>query len=365
MIGQEPGLPYNRPPLTKDLWFGREEVSEIFVHDQKYYDDNGVTLLPNTLARAVDPVKKTVLDNSGKVHRYQKLLLATGAFPRDLAIPGGYLPGIYYYRFLDDYQRLRAEVAPGRTATVIGGGFIGSEMAAALNLQNVDVTMVFPERWINSRVFPEELGMALTERFRDRGINVLSEDKPFLFSKNGMRFSTVTQAGRQFETDILLIGIGVVPETSLAMTAGLQINNGIVVNEYLQSSQPDIFAAGDNAWFPYQALGKPLRVEHWDNAQAQGRLAGRNMAGAREAYTYLPDFMSEMFDFHYAAVGEVNAALRTVADWQKKNETGAIYYIGEDKVRGVLLCNQQERLEEARDLIRRGTVPAFLYAGAR
>jgi len=152
----------------------------------------------------------------------------------------------------------------------------------------------------------------------------------------------------------VIVGIGIAPYLDLARNSGLQTANGIIVDEYLQASLPDIYASGDNAFFPYHVLGKQTRIEHWDNALNQGKWAGRNMAGAREPFTYMPYFFSDLFEFGYEAVGDVDARLETFADWQKENETGVIYYLKDGKVRGAMMCNVWEKVEAARTLIRKG-----------
>lgn len=214
--------------------------------------------------------------------------------------------------------------------------------------------MVFPDAYLCSRVFPDYLGLAVQRRFQERGINILGSDKPVSFSKSGGRFLTRTANGKTIESDLVIVGIGVVPEMALAQGAGLEVGNGIVVNQYLQTSHPDIYAAGDNAFFPYQALGQAMRIEHWDNALNQGRWAGRNMAGASEPFTYQPYFFSDLFELGYEATGEVDSRLDTFADWQKENETGIIYYLRDGKVRGVMMCNVWDKVETARELIRKG-----------
>jgi NADPH-dependent 2,4-dienoyl-CoA reductase/sulfur reductase-like enzyme len=213
--------------------------------------------------------------------------------------------------------------------------------------------MVFPDPFLMGRVFPEGLGRAIQDQYLSRGINVMANERPSAFSKSGNRFVTYTVSGKKIESDLVLVGIGVAPSLDLPRKAGLQTADGIIVDEYLQASLPDIYAAGDIAFFHYTALGKQKRVEHWDNALNQGKWAGRNMTGARERYTYMPYFFSDLFEFGYEAVGEVDASLETFADWQKENDTGVIYYLRDGKVRGVMLCNVWDKVETARALIRR------------
>ncbi len=354
LLGAEKHLPYDRPPLSKKLWFGKKKVEDIFLHDQSFYDQNGVTVATGVTVTALDAKRKTVVTNDGNRYGYQKLLLATGGAPRRLSVPGGDLEGICYYRTLDDYLRLRAEAGEGTSAVVIGGGFIGSEIAAALHTNKVKVTMIFPDPYLVNRIFPESLGKALQDQYRSRGITVLANEKPASFRKKNNRFVTRIESGKELESDMVIAGIGIAPSLDLPRKAGLQTANGIIVDEHLQASLPGIYAAGDIAFFPYQALGKQVRVEHWDNALNQGKWAGRNMAGAHKPYTYMPYFFSDLFEFGYEAVGDVNAELETFADWQKENETGVIYYLKDGKVRGAMMCNVWDKVEVARKLIQRG-----------
>ncbi len=354
LVCEENHLPYDRPPLSKKLWFGKQKVEDIFLHDRAFYDQHAVTLALGAKAVRLDPDAKTLTATQGEVYGYGKLLLATGCKPRTLAIPGGDLDGICYFRGLDDYLRTREVAAEGKSAVVVGGGFIGSELAAALSINKLHVTMIFPGALLCDRVLPDYLGRAVQQRYAEKGVRIMADDKPVSFSKNGGKYITRTGKGETIESDIVIVGVGVIPEMDLARSGGLEAGNGIVVNEYLETSRPDIYAAGDNAFFPYRALGQPMRIEHWDHALNQGKWAGRNMAGAHEPFTYQPYFFSDLFEFGYEATGEVDSRLETFADWQKENDTGVIYYLRDGKIRGVMMCNVWDKVEAARELIRKG-----------
>jgi NADPH-dependent 2,4-dienoyl-CoA reductase/sulfur reductase-like enzyme len=353
MIGAESHLPYDRPPLSKQLWTGKNEVSDLFVHDRAYFDRASVELASGERVTEIHPGEKTILTDRGRSERYGKLLLATGGTPRRLQIPGAEAEGVYYFRTLDDYLELSRD-PEGQSILVVGGGFIGAEIAAALSMHGAHVTMLFPGRLMLERIFPEALARSIQEQYEQRGIRILSEDAPVSFTSRGGWLAVETRRGVHLACDSIVVGAGIEPEIELARSAGLAIENGIKLNELLQSSDPDIFAAGDNANFPYPALGKRMRVEHWDNAVAQGKAAGRNMAGAGEQYEYMPYFFSDLFDFGYEAVGDVSSSLETYADWQDENETGVIYYLEDGRVRGVMLCNVWGKLDEARALILTG-----------
>lgn len=356
LMGDECYLPYDRPHLSKKLWTGQKKLDEIFLHDEKYFKDNKVELALGKVATRLDPASRIVEDDSGTTYRYEKLLLATGGRPRKLAIPGGKSRGISYFRYLDDYAQVRKSAAEGATALVIGGGFIGAEIAAALTINNVRVTMLFPGSYILERIFPESLAKAIQNDYLQRKVEVLAGDAPTRIGKQKKQFLTTTREGREIVSDILIAGIGILPDVELAEMAGLQIINGIAVDEYLRSSDEHIFAGGDNTNFPYAALGKRTRIEHWDNAIAQGYHAGRNMAGASEPFTYMPYFFSDLFDFGFEAVGEIDSGHQVYMDWQVENRKGIIWYLKDGIARGLMMCNVWDKVETAREWIRKGTV---------
>jgi len=353
LIGSEKDMPYDRPPLSKKLWFGKKKIEEIFLHDRTFYSNNNVELTLGSTVTGLDRAKKSLTTGSGDTLLYSKLLLATGGFPRRLQIPGGDLAEICYYRTLEDYKRIRGMAAEGKTALVVGGGFIGSEIAAALSVNKLDVTMIFPEDYLVQRIFPEGLGRSIQKKYAGRGISILNQDEPASFEKKSGRITTRTKKGREIQSDIVIAGIGIIPALELARQGGVSTDNGILVDEYLAASDPDIYAAGDNANFNYAALGQRMRLEHWDNSIAQGRAAGRNMAGAGVKFDYIPYFFSDLFEFGYEAAGNINSQLETFSDWKKENDTGVIYYLQDGAVKGVMLCNVWEKIDAARDLIRK------------
>ncbi len=354
LVGNEDVLPYDRPPLTKKLWFGNEKVEDVFVHDSAFFVANNVTVKLGTQLVGIDAGAQTITDHLGNAYHYDKLLLAMGGIPRKLSIPGADLWSICYYRYLDDYLRIRRDAKEGKSAVVVGGGFIGSEIAAALCINKVDVTMVFPEKYLVSRVFPEGLGSAVQDHYRERGVRILSGDVPLAFEEDGGKYVVHTKNGESLETDIVIAGLGISPATGLAEKAGLSVENGVAVDRYTRTTDPAIFAAGDNAYFPYTAIGETVRVEHWDNSLNQGKQAGRNMAGANEPYNYMPYFWSYLFEFGYEAVGDVSSRLETFGDWHKENNTGIVYYLDNGKVKGVMACNIYGEMDAARELIRSG-----------
>lgn len=348
LIGTELHPPYNRPPLSKGLWKG-DPLESIW----RQTDNQGVTFHLGRTAWHLDPQHKRVTDDQGTIYTFDTLLLATGVTPQRLPFGG---EQILYFRTLDDYQRLRALTEQGRRFAVIGGGFIGSEVAAALAMNGKEVVMAFPEEGIGSRVFPPDLAKFLNDFYHQKGIEVVAgalvagietrQGKPVLKIRNAP-----TQSARDVMADGVVAGLGVKPNVDLAQAAGLTVDNGIRVDASLCTSHPDMYAAGDVASFHNPTLDQWLRVEHEDNANTMGRLAGRAMAGAAVAYDHLPSFYSDLFELGYEAVGELDARLETVADWKEAYHEGVVYYLRDGRVRGVLLWNVWEQVDAARRLI--------------
>ena len=343
LISAEPDAPYNRPPLSKALWKG-EPLETIW----RKTENKRVEMHLCHIVKEIVPTQKRVVDDEEKVFTYEKLLLATGGKPRRLPFGDGQ---IIYFRTLSDYRRLRALTETGRRFAVIGGGFIGSEIAAALALNGKEVVMIFPGKDIGDRLFPRALAEFVSNFYRNKGVELLAGEKIIGLEARGNERVLKTSTDRETVADCVVAGVGIEPNVELAQSVGLKMENGIVVDEFLRTSHPDIYAAGDVAAFYSPALGKRIRVEHEDNANSMGRLAGRNMAGKSEPYDHLPFFYSDMFDLGYEAVGEVDSRLETFADWKRPNEEGVIYYLENDRVRGVLLWNVWEQVEAARQLI--------------
>jgi 3-phenylpropionate/trans-cinnamate dioxygenase ferredoxin reductase subunit len=341
MIGADPNPPYKRPLLTKGLWQGAPE--------EKVWREpaEGVELVTGRRVVSLDLGAGTATDDAGEDYSWEKLLLATGARPRQIA--GA--EGVVWFRTLDDYRRLRKVAGEGAHVAVIGGGFIGSELAAGLVGNGCRVTMLFPEPGIGHRLFPTDLSSSVTDYYREKGVEVLAGE--MVSSASGDRVET--ESGQAIEADAVVAGLGVVPDTELAEAAGLEVDDGIVVDEYGRvPGHENVFAAGDVARFPVAALGTSLRIEHEDHANSHGRAVGENMAGADTPYDHLPFFYSDLFDLGYEAVGIVDSRLEAVEDWQEPYRKGVVTYVEDGRPRGVLLWNVWDKVDAARDLLRAG-----------
>ncbi len=343
MICEEGDPPYDRPPLSKSLWKNKP-----FESIWRNTGDLKVDLHLGRKVVSLDAAKQTATDDAGSVYSYKKLLLATGGSVRRLPDADD---SVIYFRTAVDYNKLRWLSDRGSDFVVIGGGFIGSEVAAALAMNGKHVTMIFPSNVIGSRVYPQPLATFLNTYYREKGITLLPSETVRSVQKIGDKTVVTTGGGKEISADGVVAGLGIQPNTELAARAGLKVDNGIVVDEFLRTSDPNIYAAGDVANFYSAALDKRTRVEHEDNANVMGEMAGRNMAGQLDAYRHLPFFYSDLFDLGYEAVGELDVSLDIVEDWKEPYRKGVIYYLRDGRVRGVLLWNTWGQLDAARRLI--------------
>ena len=348
LISAESDPPYDRPPLTKALWKG-DPLASIW----RKLDGKAVEFHLGRNAQRLDPNNKRVIDDQGTEYTFDKLLLATGGTPRRLTPDNDQ---IIYFRTVEDYRRLRALADRKQTFAVIGGGFIGSEIAAALTMNGKQVVMIFPGEAIGTRLFPRDLSLFLNDFYRDKGVTLRPQESIVAVETRGEQLALKLQNVKlsnehEILVDGVVAGLGILPNTALAQAAGLKVDNGIVVDELLRTDQPDIYAAGDAAAFYNPALGRRIRVEHEDNANTMGRSAGRIMAGEAKPYHHLPFFYSDLFELGYEAVGDLDARLETVADWKEPNREGVVYYLQAGRVRGVILWNVWKQVDAARRLI--------------
>lgn len=348
LVSSESDPPYDRPPLSKGLWTG-QDVEAI---GRDTADEDVDIHLGRTITR-LDREDRTATDDRGTIYSYDEVLLATGATPRRL---DDAVPQVNYLRTLEDYRRLRKDVERGARFAVIGGGFIGSEIASSLALNDVDVTLLFPEDGICGRVLPPDLSAYLNEYFRDRGVDVREGRSVTSVRRSGDELLIAIEGSDEpaLRVDAVVAGIGVEPRVVLAESAGLEVDDGIVVDASFQTEDPHVFAAGDCAAFWSPVLGKRLRVEHEDHANSSGTYAGRAMTGELVQYDYLPFFYSDLFDMGYEAVGELDPVeMDMVEDWAGDGfEEGAVYYQTDGRVRGVLLWNLRGKVRDARSLVR-------------
>ncbi|MFC5580578.1 NAD(P)/FAD-dependent oxidoreductase [Rhodanobacter terrae] len=345
IVGDETRAPYQRPPLSKALWKGDKSPADIDLGTAS----SGAQLHLGRRIESLDRAAHAARDDRGDSYRYRRLLLATGATPRRLPFDGG--ERMIHFRTLDDYEALRRYAKPGAYVAVVGGGFIGSELAASLSSVGCKVTMLFPGAAMGAGRYPDGLAGYLDDYYRSHGVDVRSGVKVTGGNATDGGVELELSNGDLLRVEAVVVGLGATPNTALAERAGLAVDDGIVVDACLRTSDADIWAAGDAASFRSPALDRRLRVEHEDAAVSMGRLAGGAMTGAEAAYTTLPFFYSDLFDLGYEAIGLLDTRLQVVEDWREPNREGVVYYLEDGRVRGVLLWNTWDQVDAARELI--------------
>ncbi|MGB3770699.1 MAG: FAD-dependent oxidoreductase [Rhodococcus sp. (in: high G+C Gram-positive bacteria)] len=346
VVGADPDAPYTKPALSKKLWTDSE-----FTTDEVPLGtaETGATVLTATTVTSIDRDAHTVTTDGGETYGYGSLLLATGASPTTLDL--GASERVIYFRTFADYRRLRALTSAGTHIVVVGGGYIGTEIASALIQNEATVTLVSTDDVVGGHMFPSAIAEVFQKDFEDHGVTVKTGLKVESGAQQGNSVSLNLSDGSVLEADAVVFGLGVTPNAELAEKAGLEVDNGIVVDEFLRTADSDVYAAGDVANYPDAILGR-RRIEHVDNANVMGKTVGKIMAGSSEAYTYTPYFYSDVFDNGYQAVGTMSAELTTVEDWKTPGKEGVVYYLDDDSVlRGVLMWNVWEGLDTARELL--------------
>lgn len=358
IIGDEPDMPYDRPPLTKQYLRGSDWTHEDCHHkDETYYPKHHIEVQTGVKATAIDTDMRTVtLDNGNTLH-FDKLLIATGSRVRELNVPGVEKEGIYYIRTLGDVDRLKKALEGKQKVTIIGAGLIGAETAASLHESGYEVTLVemLPVIW--SHLFGEEQARYFDNRLEDRGIRLV---RPAIVDRieGGTRAERViTREGHTIESDVIVVGIGVQPDTRLAEMAGLKTHRGIVVDQYLETSIPGIFAAGDVTRYYSPLYQTEIHSEHIDNAKQQGTYAGKNMLGQKVPYEVVPYAWSDLFDKEMISMEYIGYA----PQWDKtvpfgsaaENKFITLYGV-EDRCRAALLVNWGNKLSPLREGLQRG-----------
>ena len=303
LAAAEAHLPYERPPLSKDYLRGESDVDAMLAKPAAFYDEQRIEILTSTTITGIDPGRHEVRTADGTVLPYTRLLLATGSEPRILAIPGGNLSGIHYLRTIEDADAIRSAAQTACRAVVVGGGWIGAEVAASLRGLGLDVAIVMSSTVPLEAVLGPEVGAVYSDLHLAHGVSLHPGGRVASFVGTTRVEGVRTVDGEVIAGDLVVVGIGAAPRVSRALDAGLLVDDGVVVDEYLQTSDPAIFAAGDiaSAWNPM--LGERIRVEHWDSAKRQGAAAARNMLGQAVPYTALPYFYSDQYDFGMEYVG--------------------------------------------------------------
>lgn len=341
--------PYTRPALSKKLWTDPD-----FTWDDVPLNtaaDTRAEVVLETRVTGIRPDAHEIDTDRGDTLQYGTLLIATGGQPVPLPIENGeHSDRVLTFRTAEDYRHLRALAAQVQRIAVVGGGYIGSELAAALVQNGVETVLVHSDEVLGSDVFPAGLAAHFAELFRAAGVELVGGREVVGGSAGDAGVRLDLEGGETIDAEGVVSGLGIRVDTALAEDAGLRVADGIVVDAQLRTSIDDVFAAGDVADYPDRILGR-RRVEHVDNAQEMGRQAGRNLAGAREPYTHTPYYYSVVFGTRYEAVGTLDGSLETVEDWAEEYERGVVYYLDDDRVAGVLLWNVPDATDAARAVL--------------
>jgi NADPH-dependent 2,4-dienoyl-CoA reductase/sulfur reductase-like enzyme len=344
LVTMEPHMPYQRPPLSKGYLVGKDGLDKVYIKEDAYYEENDIDVVSGVRATWLAPDTHVVTLDNGQLLQYEKLLLATGGYARCLQIPGNDLSGVFTLRTIKDADAIRKAAEKAERALVLGGSFIGSEVASSLTQSGLEVTMVFPESRLLEAVVPEELSDWLRAKYEAQGVRVLSGNTPERLEGED-KVERAALAGRETpDVDLVVMGVGIRLNTELAQAAGLELTDSgaVLVDEYLRTSDPDIYAAGDIAAWPDPVFGKRLRVEHWDVARRQGRRAGQNMAGDEKPYTSLPYFFSDLFDLSFEVWGDLTSWDQVVRRGTLDSGSFAYYYFDQGKLAGVLASGRPD-----------------------
>jgi 3-phenylpropionate/trans-cinnamate dioxygenase ferredoxin reductase component len=355
LVGAEDERPYERPPLSKDYLRGEAAREKLYVHEPRFYEQQRIELRPGRTVISLDPTVDEVALDDGERLRYDRLLLATGAEPRRLAIPGGDLDGVCYLRSVADADALRQRLEHGGSVVVVGAGWIGAEVAASARQRGLDVTVVEPLGVPLQRVLGTEVGEIYRDIHTGHGVRMLLGTGVEELEGAGAVERVRTTDGREIDCDFVVVGIGVQPRTELAVEAGIATDNGVLVDEHLQTSRPRVFAAGDVANAHHPFYGARLRVEHWDNALKQGPAAARNMLGRGEPFDHLPYFFSDQYDIGMEYSGFARGWDRVVFRGDPATREFIAFWMVGDRVVAGMNVNVWDVTDDIRRLIRSRT----------
>ena len=355
LVGREPDPPYDRPPLSKGYLTGGSERADALVRDEGWYAEHGIDLRTKTNVMALDAGERTAKLQGGEEVRFSKALIATGAMVRILRIDGAQLDGIHYLRAFGNADSIRADAEGAERVVLIGGSYIGCEVAASLTAQGKQCAIVMMEEGTLERGFGPEAGRWVHERLEERGVEMITGEEVERFRGEDRVEAVVTKSGREVEGDMVVVGAGVRPDVMLAQRAGLEVDDGIVCDQRLQTSEEGIFAAGDCCSYDSVLHGERMRIEHWDVALQQGRHVADAMLGDESPYDVVPYFFSDLADWaSLHSVGPPRNWDETVWRGDRDGDEWLLWYLREGSVVGALTCGREMDLIDARRLIADG-----------
>ena len=346
IVSADSSVPYERPPLSKGFLAGRDTEAGIRINAEDFYRDHGIDVRLQTEVTGLAPAAKRIHLHSGEELDFDKLILATGSRVRRLDVPGAGLDGVHYLRSLDDSKRIRGHAGHARRAVVLGGGFIGMEVASVLAQKQIETTMVLREDRIWKQFFSPEMSRFFETYYTARGVRFAKLASIAEIHGSGAVNSVVLTDGRSVPCDMVVAGIGVLPVTDFLASSGIEVQNGVMVNQYLETNRPGIYAAGDVANYQDVLFGKRRRVEHWDNAVAQGQHCARLLTGEHKEFRHVPYFFSDVFDLSYEFWGDPAGAEETVHRGDLSTGSFSAWWVRGQRVVAAFAMNRPEEERE-------------------
>ena len=357
ILSADNAAPYERPPLSKGFLAGKDSEDAIKINSEDVYKNRGIELRLQCEVAAVDLKRKRLVLKSSDEFGFQKLIVATGARPRTLNIPGSGLQNLFYLRSLSDSRNIRNAAEKVKHAVVIGGGFIGMEVAAVLTQKGIEVVMVLNDDRVFKRLFSPEMSTFFENYYAARGVRLIKSTSVTELRGDRAVSSAVLKDGQTVPCDLVVAGIGVEPVIEVVTNSGLEVGNGILVNEYLQTSHPDVFAVGDVANYQDVLFGKRRRVEHWDNAVSQGQYCARSLMGDKAPFKHVPYFFSDVFDLSYEYWGDSSGADQVIHRGDISSSSFSVWWLHQQRVVAAFTMNRPD--EE------RNVVPKWIESGQR
>lgn len=350
IIGDEAHIPYQRPPLSKAYLAGEQGIERVYLRPEKFYADKNVTVKVDTSVTAIDTAAKTVTTSTGETIAYEKLLIATGGRARKLSIPGSDLDGIHYLRTIADVDHIRNDFGEGRKLVIVGGGYIGLEVASVAVKYGLEVHVLEMEERILQRVTTPEMSAYYDQLHSGRGVNIHTSTMVSGFTGDG-HVSAVECGDQSFPADLVIVGIGIIPNTEIAEAAGIEYDNGIVVDDHCRTSATDVYAAGDCTNHPNPLLNRRLRLESVPNAMEQARVASANMTGGDKVYASIPWFWSDQYELKLQMVGFSADGDTQVLRGDMASNEFAVFYLKDGKVVAADAVNSPKEFMICKQLI--------------
>jgi NADPH-dependent 2,4-dienoyl-CoA reductase/sulfur reductase-like enzyme len=342
IVSADDALPYERPPLSKGFLAGKDNETGILINGADWYRQHGIEVVLNTAVTSVDLAKKSLRTSSSQDFEAEKLLIATGARARTLSVSGKDLDNVFYLRSMDDSRKIRSAAEKSKRAVVIGGGFIGMEVAAVLTQKKIHTTMIFPEERVWKRMFTPEMSKFFERYYAERGVEILTKTNVAGFEGKGNVSAVALEGGRTVPCDMAIAGVGAAPVTNLFEKTEILGRDGVQVNEFLETGAVGVYAAGDVANYPDSIFEKRRRVEHWDNAVSQGQHWARVAMGDRQAFVHVPYFFSDVFDLSYEFWGDSDGATQTAVRGDLNSSSFSVWWLKGERLIAVFAMNRPD-----------------------